>query len=233
MPVGPGQTIDVQVTGQGLVPATGVAAAVFNVTATNSTTGGYLTLFPTGGSAPLASNVNFGANQTVPNRVAVTLGTGGKVSIYNPSGSVHVILDVNGWFTDATAVGTGSLFTAVTPVRILDTRNGTGGVSVPVGANQTIAVQIAGRGGVPTMAATIPPKAVVLNVTAVGPTSAGYLTVWPDPVSPRPGTSDLNIVAGQTVPNLVVVQVGSTGKIDVYNAFGSTNVVIDVMGWYG
>jgi hypothetical protein len=35
------------------------------------------------------------------------------------------------------------------------------------------------------------------------------------------------------VPNLVVVQLGTNGKIDVYNAFGSTHVLIDVMGWYG
>lgn len=82
------------------------------------------------------------------------------------------------------------------------------------------------------MASTIPPRAVVVNVTAVGPTSAGYLAVWPDLVT-RPGTSDLNFAAGQTVPNLVIVQMGSNGKIDVYNAFGTTNVIIDVMGWYG
>jgi hypothetical protein len=227
-PIAPGQTIDVQVTNTGGVPATGVEAAVFNVTATNATVGGYLTIFPTGGSRPLASNVNFGANQSVPNRAAVQLGTGGKVSIYNPSGSTHAILDVNGYFTDTTPGGTGSLFTPVTPNRILDTRNGS-----PVAANQSIAVQIAGTGGVPAMGASIPPKAVVLNVTAVGPTSAGYLTVWPDLVTPRPVTSDLNFAAGQTVPNLVVVQLGTNGKIDVYNAFGSTHVLIDVMGWYG
>ena len=226
-PIGPGQTIDVQVTSQGGVPATGVAAAVFNLTATNSTTGGYLTMFPTGGSPPLVSNVNFTANSSVPNRAAVILGTGGKVSIYNPSGTVHVILDVNGWFTDATAGGTGSLFTAVTPNRLLDTRS-----SAPVGANQFISVQISGRGGVPAMTSTVPPKAVVLNVTAVGPTAAGYLTVWPDGVA-RPATSDLNFIGGQTVPNLVLVQVSAAGKIDVYNAFGGTNVLIDVMGWYG
>jgi hypothetical protein len=74
---------------------------------------------------------------------------------------------------------------------------------------------------------------VVLNVTAVSPTSGGYLTVWPDLITPRPVTSDLNFAAGQTVPNLVIVQVGTNGKVDVYNAFGSTNVLIDVMGWYG
>ena len=227
-PIGAGQTIDVQVTNTPPVPPAGVEAAVFNVTATNATVGGYLTIFPTGGSRPLASNVNFGPNQSVPNRVAVQLGTGGKVSIYNPTGSTHAILDVNGYFTDTTPGGTGSLFTPVTPNRILDTRNGT-----PVAANQSIAVQIAGNGGVPAMGATIPPKAVVLNVTAVSPTSAGYLTVWPDLVTPRPVTSDLNFVGGQTVPNLVVVELGTNGKIDVYNAFGSTNVLIDVMGWYG
>ncbi len=82
------------------------------------------------------------------------------------------------------------------------------------------------------MASSIPPNAVVLNVTVTGPTGAGYVTVWPDGVT-RPGTSDLNFVGGQTIPNLVVVQVGSNGKVDVYNSFGSTNVVIDVMGWYG
>ena len=86
-------------------------------------------------------------------------------------------------------------------------------------------------GGVPTMASTIPPKAVVVNVTAVGPTAAGYLTVWPDAVT-RPGTSDLNFNAGQTVPNLVVVQVGTDGKVALFNAAGSADVIADVVGYY-
>jgi hypothetical protein len=45
--------------------------------------------------------------------------------------------------------------------------------------------------------------------------------------------SDLNWVNGETVPNLVVVKLGSTGKIDLFNSVGSVNVVIDVVGWYG
>jgi hypothetical protein len=36
-----------------------------------------------------------------------------------------------------------------------------------------------------------------------------------------------------TVPNLVVVKLGSNGAVDLYNAFGSVDVVIDVVGWYG
>ena len=231
-PVGQGQTITVQVTGRGLVPASGVEAVVLNLTATGPTAGGYLTVYPTGAPRPTASNLNFAAGQTLPNRVAVALGTGGQVTIYNAAGNVNVIADVNGWFTDATAGGTGSSLTPLTPLRVLDTRNGTGGFSTPVGPNQSIALQIAGVGAIPSMASATPPKAVVLNVTVTGPTVGSYLTVWPDGVT-RPGTSDLNFVQGTTVPNLVVVQVGATGKVDFYNAAGSVNVIADVMGWYG
>jgi hypothetical protein len=45
-------------------------------------------------------------------------------------------------------------------------------------------------------------------------------------------TSDLNWVAGQTVPNLVVVKLSALGKIDITNAFGTTNVIVDVVGYY-
>jgi hypothetical protein len=68
-------------------------------------------------------------------------------------------------------------------------------------------------------------------VTVVNTTAASYLTVWPDGTT-RPTASDLNWVAGQTVPNRVVVKLGANGMVDVYNLAGSTDVVIDVVGWY-
>jgi hypothetical protein len=34
------------------------------------------------------------------------------------------------------------------------------------------------------------------------------------------------------VPNLVVVKLGSDGAVDVFNAAGSADVVVDVSGWY-
>jgi hypothetical protein len=68
-------------------------------------------------------------------------------------------------------------------------------------------------------------------VTVTGPTASSYLTTWPDG-DQRPLSSDLNFTAGQTVPNMVVVKVGADGRINVYNAAGSTDVVVDVMGWY-
>ncbi len=99
-PVGPGAFINLQVTGRGGVPATGVAAVALNVTVTNPTLGGYLTIYPAGSALPLASNLNFPAGATVPNRVVVKLGTGGQIAIFNGYGSTNVVVDVNGWFTD-------------------------------------------------------------------------------------------------------------------------------------
>ena len=91
---------------------------------------------------------------------------------------------------------------------------------------------VAGVGGVPAMNAGVPPTAVVLNVTVTNPSSGSYLTIWPDAAT-RPTTSDLNFVRGLTVPNLVVVKLGTSGSIDIYNGYGSTDVVVDVVGWFG
>jgi hypothetical protein len=82
------------------------------------------------------------------------------------------------------------------------------------------------------MTSAAPPSSVVLNVTetaASGPDS--FLTVYPDGAT-RPNASDLNFGWGQTVPNLVVARLSPTGAIDIYNNLGTTDVVVDVYGWF-
>lgn len=120
-------------------------------------------------------------------------------------------------------MATGAAFVGLTPTRLIDTRNGHG----PVGAGATLPVPVAGQNGVPTTA-----TAVVLNVTVTGPTAPSFLTVWPDGAT-QPLASDLNYVPGKTVPNLVVVKVATSGAVDFYNAFGSADVIVDIVGWYG
>ena len=247
-PVGPARTIAVTVAGWGGVPLmtstspVPPVAVVLNVTVTNATAhDSFVSVYPTGTTRPNVSNVNFVAGQTVPNRVIVKLGTGGtnagKVTFYNAAGSVNVIADVGGWYSDATASGTGAGFNPLTPVRILDTRgiNGTpvGAPIAPLGQTP-LKLLVAGVGGVPLMSSTTPPQAVVLNVTAtdtVTDSGGSFLTVWPDLVS-QPGVSDLNFRAGLTIPNLVVVKVGADGKIAIANARGTADVVVDIVGWY-
>jgi hypothetical protein len=225
--IGPGQTRELQVTGRGGVPATGVGAVVLNVTATGLTAASFLTVFPTGYIRPNASNLNVVAGQTVPNLVIAKVGDGGQVSIYNDSGSVHVIADVAGWLS--TLGG----YDSVVPARLLDTRagqttvDGIGAGGGAIGPGQTRTLQVTGRGNVPADGV----GAVVLNVTATQPTAPSFLTVFPTG-SPRPNASNLNVVAGQTVPNLVIAKVGDGGLVSIYNDSGSVQVIADVAGWF-
>ena len=99
VPVGPASTLQVQVTGRGGVPATGVAAVVLNVTATQPTATSFLTAWPTGLPLPLAANLNYVPNLTVPNLVVVKVGAGGRINLYNNSGSTHLVADVAGWYS--------------------------------------------------------------------------------------------------------------------------------------
>jgi hypothetical protein len=217
-PVGPGQTINLQVTGRGGVPASGVSAVVLNVTVTNPTASSFLTVWPAGTSQPLASNLNFVAGQTVPNRVFVKVGAGGQVSIFNLGGTSDVVVDVNGWFTDATNTSGGSGLAAVVPFRFFDTRNGFG--PIPGGSFLQLGVAPGVLSG------------LILNVTATNPTASSFLTLWPDDAT-RPLASDLNFVAGQTVPNLTVVKVGADGGFNTFNFLGSVDVVFDIDAFFG
>jgi hypothetical protein len=225
-PLGPTSAISVKVTGVGGVPATGVTAVVMNVTVTNPTSASFVTVWPTNSGRPLASNLNFSPGQTVPNRVVVKVGAGGKVDFYNLAGTVDVIADVNGWFTDATPGGLGARFVGLTPARILDTRDGTGGFGAPLGPNEGINAAVAGRGGVAAGA-----RALVANVTVTNTTAPSFLTAWPTDGA-YANSSDLNYVAGQTIANLVVVKVGADGKITLYNYDGSADVLVDAVGYY-
>ena len=223
--VGPGASIDLQVTGQGGIPASGVQAAAMNVAVTGATAPSYLTLYPTGEARPLAATFTFPVNTTASIRTMVKLGAGGKVTIYNAAGSTEVIIDINGWYTDGSAAGTLGALTPVTPSRVLDTRDGTGGISGAIPADGSVDVQITGRGGVPSTGV----RAVILNATVTGTAAPGYLTIHPAGTA-RPLVSDLNFNTGETRPNLVVVQVGAGGKVSLFSAAG-THVIFDVAGW--
>src|ERR1700722_15335183 len=127
--------------------------------------------------------------------------------------------------SSASAATTGSGYTAITPYRAL----GTAAAGAPVVAGTPAVVQITSStaGEVPAGA-----TAAVLNVTASNPTSAGYLEVYPDGAAPATPTSNVNFVAGETVPNLVTVPLSASGGVTVSNFAGTTAVDVDVEGYY-
>jgi hypothetical protein len=115
-----------------------------------------------------------------------------------------------------------SSYVSVTPYRVVDTRT-----SSPLAGGATLNVQVTGAAsGVPAGAV-----AAVLNVTAVDPTAAGFLTVFPEGTT-MPTVSNLNFAAGTIAPNLVTVGLSASGMVSIYLNTGSTNVVVDVEGYY-
>ncbi|HJP75731.1 MAG TPA: hypothetical protein VJ914_15790 [Pseudonocardiaceae bacterium] len=216
-PVGAEQQIKVNLTGK--IPAS-ATAIVLNLTGTNPTSGTYVTVQPNPNSPN--SNLNLVAGETRANAVTVAVDPSDQVQFFNFAGSVDLVADLAGYYTP----GPGAGFTSTSPTRVLDTRagTGTGGVVAPVGADSAITLDLSGQ--VPAAA-----TAVTLNLTGVDATAGTYVTAWPDGAQ-RPLASNLNLVAGEIVPNQVTVELSADRKIDLYNFAGTTDLVADLAGYY-
>jgi hypothetical protein len=224
--VEPGVDLQVPVLGVSGIPLTGVTAVSLNLTAVGPTAEGYVTVCPCGSTKPSTSNVNFVKNQIVPNAVISPVDSTGKVCIASSAGT-HVVVDINGWF------GSTSGLNAVTPLRVFDTRSGTGGVPVgKVGAldGNGSALEVSVLSAIGQSAGAV--SAVSLNLTATGTNASkygGYVTAYP--CGTRPIASNLNFVANQTVPNAVIVPVSATGTVCFY-VYGQADLIADVNGWF-
>jgi hypothetical protein len=118
-------------------------------------------------------------------------------------------------------------FIAVTPCRLVDTRNANGpygGPPLPPNFARTFDIDD-GPCGIPAGA-----EAYSLNFGAIVPPGDGFLTAWPTG-SPQPGVSQLNFLAGEVVANAAIVPVGNNGAIDVLVNVG-TNIYIDINGYF-
>jgi hypothetical protein len=189
-------------------------AVVLNTTVTNPTSAGFVTVFPCGAERPVASNLNYVKDQTIPNLVIAKLGAGGKVCFYSQQ-DVDLIVDVAGFFP----AGSGYVAQA-SPQRAADTRGKT-----RVGGTTIEEVAVAGVFGVPTTAA-----GVALNVTITGASSDGFATVFPCGQQ-TPTASNVNYAKGQDIPNFVIATPGVGGKVCVFSS-APADVIVDVSGHF-
>jgi hypothetical protein len=217
----PGEHRILQVTGTLGIP-TGANGVLVNVTSTRSTAAGFLAVSPAFGPTIGTSTVNYALGDTIANRAITGLSDAGTLELY-ASSQTDVVIDIVGWFGPGT---TGLRYSAVTPARILDTRNGTGGVSSLAGGTPA-AVSVSGQGGIPSDA-----EAVVATLTITQPTQATFATIWPEGGT-QPGTSDVNLPQGSTRANMVspALSTGS-GQAALTVAIGSANAVLDVLGYF-
>ncbi|MEO6987828.1 MAG: hypothetical protein ABI239_04195, partial [Aquihabitans sp.] len=215
----------------------GVAAVQASITAVAPSDTGYLRVWPADETPPRATFLNFTGGQAATNTGSVTVAaTGAKdITIKSVAASDYVI-DVQGYFRAAPAAG--SVFVALQPCRVVDTRIGGG---QPLTANESRNLRVAGSGsefsaqggrangcGIPDGAA-----AVEASVTAVSPAGNGFFRAWPNGEIP-PGATFLNFSKAIATTNTGALKLAPTGALDlsVQNYGGPSHYVIDVQGYY-
>jgi hypothetical protein len=197
--------------------APGTTGAALNVTALNPNGSGFMTVFPGPcgpANRPVVSNINFTAGKIVPNYVAVRVPNSRLICVYTSVGS-HLLIDLAGTFGAG-----GTTLKAVQPRRLLDTRSG---ARLAANVPRVLNVVATAGGVVPGNA-----ESALLNVTAVGPSGTGFLTVYP--CGPRPVASNLNYTAGQVRPNLVDATL-SGGNVCLVSS-QPTHVIVDPNAYY-
>lgn len=218
--LGAGRSVSIDVSK--IVP-TDAVATVLSVTATGSCLPGYLTVYQCG-ALPPTSNVNYEVGRTTAG-LAITPMTSGRACIY-ASTATDVVADVMGAFTPG-----GARFHPMSPTRWIDTRGGgiqlaqTNGVrSAPTETQLTIR----GQGGVPADS-----TAVWLNLTVADPSAPTVLATYPGPCGSPPLSSNVNARPQRSTASSVLVGIGADGSICVVTHSGTSQIVVDVAGWFG
>lgn len=135
----------------------------------------------------------------------------------------------------ALGAGTASVFVPIVPCRLFDTRasadNNVGTRNTPIGPGEAATFAVWGANGnciIPNIA-----TGIATNATAVNPTAASYVTIYPADAVPRPTASNLNVVAGAPpTPNQVTVGLSAGGAIGVFNNGGRVDIIVDIVGYY-
>jgi hypothetical protein len=212
------------------ISANAVAYSV-NVTVVPNGPLGYLTIYPSSSNVlpcanpPYISLLN-SDGRVKANAATVADGPDGGVCVYvtNPA---HVILDIDGYFVPAGSSSAGLTFYPLTPCRVADTRNATGGLGGPFmsgGSSRDFPI-LSGSCNIPSTA-----KAYSFNVTAVPHMPLGYLSIWPTGQT-QPVVSTLNSLTGTVTANAAIVEAGTGGDISIF-VQDDSDVILDINGYF-
>ncbi|MCX5256778.1 hypothetical protein OOK27_22015 [Streptomyces canus] len=225
--LGATSTNSFQVLGQGGIPNSGVSAVSLDITTTNATSSGsYLEMWPDGNTRPYpASVINFSSSADASNSAIVAVGSDGKIDVYNSSGTVNVIVSVNGYFTSDGGDTSPGGFVPVTQSRLVDTRDGTGAPEAQIAPGGTLNVQIDGVDGITDEGS------VYANITVPSPGASGSLYAYAAGGSAGQPVVDYKSV---TTSQGAVIPVGSGGQITLKNGSSTQpiDVVLDVYGYF-
>lgn len=132
----------------------------------------------------------------------------------------------------ATGPAPNNTYVLPTPLRAYDSRTSTAGIFAP-GDTRTISLQSGmSSGPAPVLAAPPGATAALVTLTVTETEGAGYLKIYSDVLTSEPPTSNINwSMDGQNLAVATTVAIDEQGEIKVTAGFGSTHVVIDVVGF--
>jgi hypothetical protein len=147
--------------------------------------------------------------------------------IADPGAMTQAIFDVTGYFTPDAS---GATYHSLNPSRLLDSRDGTGGLSGAFSPHVARTFTVTGHGDVPAGAI-----AVTGNLTVTGQTNLGYLYIGPAAQN-NPGSSTLNFPRGDDRANAVTIALGAGGTLSI-TFVAPTNgpaaqAIFDVTGYF-
>lgn len=198
----------------------GRSGVLVNVTATDIVEPGFVTAWPCERLRPDTSILNQAPGlDAVASSTVLPVGADGRLCLAN-DGATALIVDLVASITSDDDPA-GGWFQLVEPVRLLDTRVGTGGWSGFLLPGTRIDLDTA-----------LPPGATALvTVTATDSDGAGHLIVWDGSV-PMPLTSALNH-DGVDIANLAGVTLDAEGTFAIQaEGIGSAHVLVDLWGWF-
>jgi uncharacterized repeat protein (TIGR01451 family) len=181
-----------------------------------------------GGASPLTCQLG-----TLAPGAAVHVGITGIPGVAGPAQMTAVAASsaedpspADNTLTVTTDVRDGYDLYTVVPCRILDTR-----LTTAMASGVPRLVPVTGLCGIPATA-----KAVSLNVTAVAPTGAGYVSLWPADLA-QPLASVVNFAAGTTRANNTILTLSTDGggsllALAAVGGAGTVHLVVDVNGYF-
>jgi hypothetical protein len=212
-------------------------AVTGNLTVVGQTKGGYLSIGPVAASVGATSSLNFPVGDVRANGVTVPLSSdsNGTLSFVYKAASgatTNVVFDVTGYFRKTSA--TGATYHDVVPTRFLDTRGAGLGLAGAFVANTPRTFGVVNRPDI--TAVDIPPSATAVtgNLTVVGQTAGGYVSLGPD-LATLTQTSTLNFPVGDVRANNVTVKLGAGGTLSAVYKAGTgktTHLVFDITGYF-
>jgi hypothetical protein len=228
-----GGSVAPDVRGANGLAASGTGSVIVDVIVSNPTVAGKVTLSPASpdyARTVVAANLSFPASATTVTRLAVPVGAGGKVKVTTTTGPSGIAMEVVGWVVAAPAGTNEAAALPLDACRLLDTSNGTGGLSGEVTQARPFDIPAVGVFKVPpALGGTQVPTGVILTVGASA--ASGPLDVTVVPTGSQSPALVMSMSPGQVSSGIVVVPVGTDARAAFYVSQNGVQLTADVLGW--